>query len=290
MALAGIVQETLKPLRTRFAQRSIPRGILDARVTHVRHHPKRYALSQRLWYLHAGLDDLEQLPGLLLGYNRGLYSIADRDHGDPANRTQPLKLWIADVMRECGARVPPDCRISLLTLPRAIGFSFNPVSFWFWRDAQGGLRAVLAEVNNTFGERHCYLCCKEDGSPITARDQMAAQKVFHVSPFLPVKGSYVFRFAGEGDRLGVFINLFHGELPVLFVSITGRLRPLSSWAVFVRALTAPLPAPAVVVSIHYHAARLYLRGIGLFAKPPPSEPRITKSLVLTSPARERTPS
>ena len=251
----------------------IPRAILDARVTHVRHRPKRYALSHRLWYLHLALGDLPRLPRWLMGYNRcALYSINDRDYGDGG---RPLAEWITDVFRSAGADPPPDGAIRLLTLPRIAGLGFNPVSFWLCHDRIGALRAVLAEVNNTFGERHCYLCRKADGGVITAQDKITARKVFHVSPFLPVEGTYIFRFAEDEGRLGIFINLVRDGERVMFVSIAGRLVPLTSWALLARFLWVPLPAPFVLFLIHYHAAKLYLRGLKLFAKPPPPAAFVT---------------
>jgi hypothetical protein len=74
------------------------------------------------------------------------------------------------------------------------GFVFNPVSFWFCHDRDGALRAVLAEVRNTFGDHHNYLVAHADQRPITAADTLTARKIFHVSPFFPVAGEYRFRF------------------------------------------------------------------------------------------------
>ena len=81
-----------------------------------------------------------------------------------------------------------------MTMPRMLGYVFNPVSFWFCRDRSGALRAVLCEVNNTFGESHCYLVHHDDLRPIEPDAWLDGRKAFHVSPFLPVEGGYRFRF------------------------------------------------------------------------------------------------
>ncbi len=82
-----------------------------------------------------------------------------------------------------------------------LGYVFNPVSFWYCHDRAGNLAAVLAEVSNTFGERHNYLVAHADGRPIRAGETLEARKVFHVSPFMAVQGHYRFRFhARPGDR------------------------------------------------------------------------------------------
>lgn len=245
--------------------RAIASGLLDARVTHVRHAPTRYELSHRLWYLHVPLSALTRLPWPLLGYNRAALAVLrDRDYGEGR---APVADWIARALREGGVALP-DGRIDLVTLPRVAGLAFNPVSFWLCHDRDGALRAVLAEVNSTFGERHCYLCRKPDGSPIDGRDRLTAQKLLYVSPFLSLEGTYRFRFHEAAGRLGIFINLFQDERPVLFASITGNLVPLTARSLAARMLRQPLPALSVLFLIHLHAARLYiLRGLRLHPRP-----------------------
>ena len=76
----------------------------------------------------------------------------------------------------------------LLTQPRVFGFVFNPVSFWFCFDGQNQLYAVVAEVTNTYGTRHSYLCHKPDHSPIAPTDRILADKLMHVSPFQKIEG------------------------------------------------------------------------------------------------------
>ena len=85
-------------------------------------------------------------------------------------------------------------KIELLAQPNVMGYTFNPVSFWLCRDDAGGLVAVIAEVTNTFGDRHSYLCTHSDLRPICPDDRLMAQKIMHVSPFQPVEGGYEFRF------------------------------------------------------------------------------------------------
>ena len=72
-----------------------------------------------------------------------------------------------------------------------LGYVFKPVSFWHCHRPDGSLAAIVAEVNNTFGERHCYLLT---GPTLAYGREMVANKVFHVSPFCHVQGSYRFRF------------------------------------------------------------------------------------------------
>ena len=92
-----------------------------------------------------------------------------------------------------------------------LGYAFKPVSFWFCHRRDGALVAVIAEVNNTFGERHCYVLGDAPGTPIGAGAELAAAKVFHVSPFCAVEGRYAFRFAFGADRWLARIDYFDGD-------------------------------------------------------------------------------
>lgn len=254
-------------------------AVLDARVTHVRQKDTRYVLSHRLFYLRLPVSRLGRLPWPWLGYNRrALAVVRDRDYGD--GRT-PLVDWIAGALSTEGGEAP-DGRIDLLTLPRVAGLAFNPVSFWLCHDRDGGLRAVLAEVNSTFGERHCYLCRKPDGGVITPRDQITARKLLYVSPFLAVDGIYRFRFHETADRLGIFITLEQGGRTALFASITGRLAPLSALNLVSGLVRQPIPALRVLALIHLHAARLYLRGLRLAPRTHVDRARISVSAELRS--------
>ncbi|MEQ1612828.1 MAG: DUF1365 domain-containing protein [Hyphomicrobiaceae bacterium] len=252
----------------------IARGLLQARITHVRLRPKHYALSHRLTYLHVSMADLDRLPRLFFGHNRfALFSLRDRDYGQG---DRSFLGWVAAAFASVGAALPQG-HLSLLTLPRVAGFGFNPVSFWLCHDEDGALCAVLAEVNNTFGERHSYLCRKADGSPIGAADEIEAEKVFHVSPFMPVSGSYRFRFAEAPDRLRIEIHLFRDDQLAFSASIFGDLEPLTSAGLAKSFLRHPFPTLQVVALIHYHAVRIYVAGHQFFSKPTPPRSLITRS-------------
>ncbi len=263
----------LTPLRERLSRNPIPGGVLDARVTHVRFSPRRYVLSHRVWYLRLPLRELDHLDRPFLRRNRfGLFSLHDRDYGD---KSEDLHDWIRHAFAAVGASVPANSNVALLTLPRVIGFGFNPVSFWLCHNAAGALIAVLAEVSNTFGERHCYLCRKEDGSAIGREDEIEARKVFYVSPFMPIDGIYKFRFIEGRDRLVIRVDLHRESRRVLSATIAGTLAPLSSAALLSRFLRCPFPTFQVVALIHFHAARLFLKGFRHFAKPPPLAALVT---------------
>src|SRR3982074_1008899 len=93
-----------------------------------------------------------------------------------------------------GQHVSADGEIVLYAFPRMLGYVFNPVSFWVCHDTSGNVRAVLAEVHNTFGETHHYLLADENGRALVSGETLSARKALHVSPFCAVQGHYAFRF------------------------------------------------------------------------------------------------
>ena len=99
--------------------------------------------------------------GLWFSHNRfGFLSFDDRDHGwrDGSN----LMVWLQAELDEAGLSLRVrDLAIEVMTMPRVMSFVFNPVSFWYLRDASKQLVAVVAEVNNTFGQTHSYVLHRE---------------------------------------------------------------------------------------------------------------------------------
>jgi len=141
-------------------------------------------------------------------------------------------------------------RILLMAQPRVMGHVFNPVSFWLCQDADGALRVVIAEVSNTFGDRHSYLCHREDLAPLTREDTVQASKIFHVSPFQPVEGGYTFRFDIRDDRIGIWIDYSQGN-GGLIATLTGPRRPLTTASILRTCLRAPFGSRRVLALIHW---------------------------------------
>ena len=206
-----------------------------------------------------------ETPGLFSRNRRNLFSVWDRDHGGRPGEGQGAN-WLRDVLKSRGLDAP--ARIMLLTQPRVLGHVFNPVSFWLCYDRQGGLFAVLAEVTNTFGERHSYLCHKPDGAAIGPSDRLAASKIFYVSPFQPVGGGYVFRFDIRTNRIGIWID-YNQKNGGLIATLTGNRRALTNGAILRAALRRPFGSRRVLGLIHWQALKLWLKRAGYRVRPAP---------------------
>lgn len=197
----------------------------------------------------------------------GLLSFYDRDHGD--GNSHGL-AWIEQLLAWQGID-DADGEIWLQCFPRVLGYVFKPVSFWFCHRRDGALRCVVAEVNNTFGERHVYLL--DMGRTLRWGEDFLASKAFHVSPFFDVQGDYRFRFlrtpAGEGlaGRLVIRIDYEDAGQRLLHTSVSGALEPLTASAALRAFLRNPLMTLMVVGRIHWQALRLWLKRAGFRSKP-----------------------
>lgn len=243
-------------------------------VAHARTRPRRNAFHYKLCYFTLPVSEwTKSTRGAFFSIDSfNLFSIRSKDYGDGVS---PPDQWIARILGAHGL-FEADGEVVLLTLPRLLGYAFNPVSFWFCFDREKRLRAVLAEVNNTFGERHCYLCFHETHEPIEKSAHLIVRKVFHVSPFMEVKGSYRFRFDYDADRIGVQIDLLDEGGVILATSMHGRPQPITMPGLLKTAFGYPLQTIKVVALIHYQAVKLFLKGIRNYRKPEPPEAFVSR--------------
>jgi DUF1365 family protein len=253
------------------AARRLSAAIGAGAVMHERHMPWMHRFTYPVRFLRVPLSCWGELRVSGLGIDRpALLSLRSRDHG-PRDGSALLP-WIRGLLAERGLASVCDGEVVLQTCPRVFGFVFNPVSFWLCHDREGRLRAVLAEVNNTFGEGHNYWVAREDVGPIGADDDLPADKVFQVSPFFPVSGEYRFRFDQRDGLSVVCIDYWDGGALQLATRIGGRLEPLDATGVRHWLIGFPLLTIGIVWRIHWQALRLWLKGATFFRKPPaPSE-------------------
>jgi DUF1365 family protein len=245
-------------------------------VRHTRLRPVRNAFAYGAYYLRLPLRSLggADFGCALMARNRfNLLAFFDADHGDGK---QPLLAWIDALLKREGVS-DADGEVWLQAMPRVLGFVFNPVSFWFCHRADGALRAVLCDVRNTFGERHFYLL--DTGAAIGNGSELRARKVFHVSPFCEVQGSYRFRFsramrASEQTVARIDYDDVHGVL--LQTSVSGSAAPVSAASVARAFFGYPLMTFGVVLRIHVQALRLWIKRVPFFSKPVPPQQKVSR--------------
>lgn len=227
-------------------------------VMHRRLRPRSHQLRYRIFSLLLDLDEVDVLDRSLRLFSRNrfnLFAFHDRDYGDGSG--DPLRTQVERHLQAAGVRGALG-EVTLLTMPRILGFAFNPLSLYFCRQADGALIAILYEVHNTFGERHTYVLSVEGDD---AEVRHSCDKRFHVSPFLPMKLRYRFRVHSPEERLRVGISVCDDEGAILVAVQSGKRRMLSDANLLRSVLTHPLMTWKVVSGILLEAARLWLKRV-----------------------------
>lgn len=238
-------------------------------VRHKRIKPVEHAFAYPTYFLMLPMRSLSTTTNDILKRNRWApLSFYDKDHGD--GRADSL-AWIDELLKS-EAIHDATGEVWLHCYPRVLGYTFKPVSFWYCHLTDGTLRAIVVEVNNTFGERHCYLLDK----PVFGAEQIAS-KVFHVSPFNHVEGNYRFRFMTTNQNTLARVDYDDGMGPLLETSVSGELEPISPQSIRKALWRYPMMTFGVIARIHWQALKLWRKRIAYVARPTPPELFITRS-------------
>jgi len=233
-------------------------------VSHRRLKPKAHRLRYRLFQLYLDLDEASELSRShrLFGFNRpALFSLRERDH--LAGDDQPLKAQVAALL--AGAGIEGGGAVQMLCLPRIMGFVFNPITVYLCRRPDGVLSAVIYEVNNTFGDRHCYVLPANPGPDGVVAQ--GADKALHVSPFMAMNHTYRFRLASPGETFSLGIQVLGNDGPWLAAGFSGKRRPLTDRSMLTAFAGHPLVTFAVVAGIHLEAVKLWAKGLKYHPRP-----------------------
>jgi hypothetical protein len=224
-------------------------------------------------YMHLlDLDEIDDIAARLRWFGRNRVrpvAFYDRDHLGAPGAT--VKDNLRAFVEGAGHRWPGG-RVSVLTHCRVFGYVFNPVSFFYCHRPDGELGMVVAEVNNTFGDRHPYVLPVERGEVREAgkagpRYRWVEKKVMHVSPFYSLDGSYVWDFdvPGEASHTRVDVTL-RGER-LFAATLTLRRRELTDAAIRAVLVRYPLMTVKVIGAIHWEALKLWWKGAPFHSQP-----------------------
>lgn len=242
--------------------------LMSGRVMHERMRVAHHRFDYPVFYVRCDLARLAQLRRWWFGIDgHRLLSLSTRDYG--ACDGTDLSAWIRGKLGAAGIDLDGGT-IWLQTIPRVCGYAFNPVSFWLCHDRDGKLRALLAEVRNTFGERHSYLLTAQDNRPIVAETELRCRKTLHVSPFCAVEGHYVFRVRDSDRGCSICIDYYDEQGLSIRTAVSLDKRPLTWRTAFHALLRQPFLTFGVIVRIHWQALRLGLKKVPFYGKRPPS--------------------
>ncbi|MEO0981765.1 MAG: DUF1365 domain-containing protein [Pseudomonadota bacterium] len=236
--------------------------LFDGRTVHARFTPFEQRFSYRLFLIDIDIDRLEAAnrQSALFSVDRpNLFSFRRKDHGPKDGST--LRPWATDMFGQADIDLNGG-PIRLTTFPRHLFYKFAPISLWFGYGPDGALRGLIYEVNNTFGETHCYV------ATIGAKDSChEAKKRFHVSPFFDVSGRYRFTLREPHTRLSLVVDTLHDADRTHTATMTGRAIPATD-AAFARAsLARPLSTLGVTAGIHWEALKIWRKGAKYRSKP-----------------------
>jgi uncharacterized protein len=243
-------------------------------VRHTRLRPARNAFVYPTYFFMLPLRTMAHTPSAMLARNRPAWlSFYDKDHGDGRGAAQGGALaWLDELLHQEGI-TDAGGEAWLHSYPRVLGYTFKPVSFWYCHRTDGSLRAIVVEVNNTFGERHVYLL----DHPHFGVEQMAA-KVFHVSPFCNVEGQYRFRFmhSADGSKTVARIDYDDAQGALINTSVSGTLEPISAQSLRKAFWRYGVMTLCVVARIHWQAFKLWRLRVPFFKKPQPPSVLVTR--------------
>jgi DUF1365 family protein len=232
-------------------------------IVHRRLRPKAYAFEHRLMMLYADLDELQAIDRntrLLSLEHRNLYSFRDADYF-PTGAPGPLKSRVSAFLRERGIDTAASLHVRLLTLPRVLGYIFNPISIYFCSDAHDVPLCAIAEVGNTFRESKLFLLPPQAAPHGAARFRLRVPKLYYVSPFSSLDICFDFDLQLPGPTLQMHIEDWDAEGKLLESRLRGTQVPLSDYQLLRFALKFPALTLKVITLIHWHALRLALRGV-----------------------------
>jgi DUF1365 family protein len=224
-------------------------------VTHRRAGPVAHAFRHRTYQWLIDLDAVPVLPRPL----RPLAGFSSADHlGDPS---QTIKANVERFLAGNGIWLGIHGRVVMLANARVLGHVFNPLSVFWCYASDGTLQCILAEVHNTYGERHVYLVQPDRTG--TSR----VEKALYVSPFFDVSGAYTLRFDLRPDLVSTSVTLHRGSSVAFSATFRGSTRPATRWAIIARAIRQPLMPQRVSALIRIHGVWLWLRRLPVTPRP-----------------------
>ena len=246
-------------------------------VVHERKRPRLHKLRYNVFSMLLDVDQLDAISekNKLFSYNRwSLFSLYDKDHGNPGRKQGSIAQWVRSKLEEAGLAAGSH-RIDLLCYPRILGYVFNPLSVYFCYSETGNLCTIIYEVHNTFGERHAYVIKVDDNAASTIRQK--GNKEFFVSPFIPMNCQYKFRIQPPDNDVRVGMRVEDKDGLLLTASFSAYRRPFDDRNLMLSFLRFPLMTIKVIMGIHWEALKLWRKNVPYLGYAPSPKQKMSEN-------------
>jgi len=238
-------------------------------VQHRRLRPRVHRLRYRFFWTLLDLAELDLIARRCALFSRERFNLFSFHEADHLASGGNLRGQIEALLAQAGVMAGGAIRV--MCMPRILGFVFNPISLFFCHQPDGALVAMIYEVNNTFGQRHCYFFAVQDGPVISH----GCDKELYVSPFMTMRMRYEFTVTQPAEQHALKINGFDDDGMLIVTNFMGRRREISDATLLASFLSHPMLTLKVVAGIHFEALLLWLKGIRIVPRPAPPGSNVT---------------
>ena len=244
-------------------------SLVQSQIIHIRHGEPSHRLERKGLSIWIDLDHLDQADRQSLFFSVGrfnLMSFHETDHGcnfKSKENPRPLAEYARGMAKKVLPNTPID-HVRLLTFPRILGMSFNPISVYLCSSA-GQDVLVIYEVRNTFGDMHSYVGVLEEGQSVSHE----VKKHLHVSPFFSMEGGYLLRIKASAGLMRLLIRYTHGRDLRLTATLRGDITSLTTSSLWSGLLTTGQLPMRPWMAIHWEAVKLWFKKVQFFKRPEP---------------------